>query len=471
MRQLIVLAFTAISLVGCKTDNNSCGQAYFGGEIINPANNHVVLHDDSSIIDTLYLDNENRFSYNIEALSPGLHSFFHGGEYQIVVLEPNDSIMLRLNTADFDESLVFTGNGAKKNNYLINLFVSLENEERKIYELSKLGADKFSVAVDELISAKRKKLDHFVQKQECSPLFTKVANRTIDFNYYTAKEIYPLRHFGRYNLEKFTTLPEGFYNYRSNIDYDDEDLIDFYPFYTFMFAHFDNLALTSYFEETGDTVFDRNSVVYNLNKLRLIDDKVYNPTIKNELLRRATARNFLSYTENPEDYEKIYASFIEKNTNENHKEYITKLYSTINALEPGNPLPDVEVVDFKNRNSTLVSKVNKPTVIYFWTSAIKNHFKNSHLRVQELKEWYPDVDFISININSSKRSSIKKILLDKNFPLENEYIFRNPEAAKSTLALHYINRVIIVDENGNILKSNANLFSKDFGKILHKISQ
>jgi hypothetical protein len=471
MRQLIILAFAVISIVACKTENNSCGQAYFGGEIINPANNHVVLHDDSSIIDTLYLDNENRFSYNIEALSPGLHSFFHGGEYQIVVLEPNDSIMLRLNTADFDESLVFTGHGSKKNNFLINLFVALENEEREIYELSKLEASEFSLAIDELLAKKRKKLNKFIEKQECSPLFTKVANRTIDYNYYTAKEIYPIRHFGPYKLREFTTLPEEFYDYRATIDYDDEDLIDFYPFYTFMFAHFDNLALTSYFEETGDSIFDRNSAVYNLNKLDLIDKKVYNPTIKNELLRRATARKFVSYTNHPEDYEKIFNSFVEKSTNEKHKEYIAKLYGTIKNLQPGNPLPDVEIVDFNNKNSTIISKVNKPTVIYFWTSAIKNHFKNSHYKVQELKEDYPDVDFISININSSKRSSIKKILLEKNFSLDNEYIFRNPEIAKSTLGLHYINRVIIVDQNGNILKSNARLFDKDFSQILNELNQ
>ena len=38
--------------------------------------------------------------------------------------------MFRLNTLDFDESLVFTGEGAKKNNYLINLFLEHEKEEK-----------------------------------------------------------------------------------------------------------------------------------------------------------------------------------------------------------------------------------------------------------------------------------------------------------------------------------------------------
>ena len=124
MKQLIFIALIGITLLACNNTNNSCGQAYFGGEIINPNNDHVVLYDSSETpVDTLYLDENNRFTFHLENLNPGLHSFVHGGESQVVILEPNDSIMIRLNTLDFDESLVFTGKGSKKNNYLIELFV------------------------------------------------------------------------------------------------------------------------------------------------------------------------------------------------------------------------------------------------------------------------------------------------------------------------------------------------------------
>jgi len=113
MKRSFLVLFTIISLVSCiSAIVSTCGQAFIGGEIVNPVNDHLVLYDDTSPIDTLYLDKDNRFSYNIETLSPGLHSFIHGGEYQIIILEPNDSIMMRLNTLDFDESLVFTGVGS-----------------------------------------------------------------------------------------------------------------------------------------------------------------------------------------------------------------------------------------------------------------------------------------------------------------------------------------------------------------------
>ena len=37
--------------------------------------------------------------------------------------------MMHINTHDFDESIVYNGIGAKKNNYLINFYLKLEKED------------------------------------------------------------------------------------------------------------------------------------------------------------------------------------------------------------------------------------------------------------------------------------------------------------------------------------------------------
>ncbi|MBT8271853.1 MAG: hypothetical protein KJO25_07405, partial [Bacteroidia bacterium] len=113
MKRILALTLILSTLLACSNKNLICGTAYFGGEIINPNNDHLILYDSNVPKDTLYLDANNRFSYKLENLNPGLYSFVHGGEYQVVLIEPNDSIMIRLNTYDFDESLVFSGRGAK----------------------------------------------------------------------------------------------------------------------------------------------------------------------------------------------------------------------------------------------------------------------------------------------------------------------------------------------------------------------
>ena len=121
---LSILILTLI--ISCTTTNNK-STIYFGGEIINPKSKYVVLLKDNNVIDTLTLNNQNRYIEKFKSLKEGLYTFKHGNEFQYIYLEPGDSILLRLNTWDFDESLVFTGKGSSKNEFLINLF--LQNEK------------------------------------------------------------------------------------------------------------------------------------------------------------------------------------------------------------------------------------------------------------------------------------------------------------------------------------------------------
>ena len=469
MKQLLLIILVTLSLLRCNTtNNNSCGYAFVGGEIVNPINDHLILYNNIAPIDTLYLDEGNRFSFEIESLNPGLHSLVHGGEYQVILLEANDSLMLRLNTLDFDESLVFTGIGAKKNNYLINLSNTLESENQLIYKISKSKPDVFLTSIDSLKNKKMSRLESFNSKFESSSLFNFVANANINYSYATHKELYPFRYFGKNDLKNRTQLPENFYDFRKDINYNDEILKDFYPYYNFLFPHFNNLALDRYFETTEDTIFDKNAIEYHLNKLDLMDGLVHHKDIKNNLLKYAT-RNFLSYNNSDDDCDFMFQSFQAKSTNQDHLDYISGLYKSIKNLRPGNTFPAIEVLDFKDHVHNMNAMFDAPTVVYFWSHAIKNHFKNSHLKVANLKKVYPDINFISININADKLTMWKRLLYQHNFPLNGEYRFRDAEAAKKILAIHYINKVMVIDQNNQIITSNANMFSNEFKEILNEL--
>ncbi|TJY36036.1 thioredoxin-like domain-containing protein [Pontimicrobium aquaticum] len=468
MKQLIVFLLVIITLFSCNTNENTCGKAFIGGEIINPNNNYVTLYRDASPIDTVYLDKNNRFSYQIETLNPGLHSFRHDGEYQVVIIEPNDSIMIRLNTIDFDESLVFSGKGSKKNNYLINMFLKLEDEESFIYQFSKLNPEKFLAKLDSIKNEKYQSLTKFKEKYNPTDYFTDVAEIGIDYSYYRDKEIYAYRYFGINDPLPLDSLPKDYFDFRSDIDYNREELKEFYPYFNFLFPHFNNLAMEKYFKDNNEEQLKRTNIEYHLNKLELIDDMVKSETMKNILLKFPTI-NFLNYSNSFKDSDAMYNSFLEKNSNEQNKIYITNLHKTLNRLRPGNNLPDIELLNFKNETATLNNITKRPSVLYFWTSANKYHFKNSHAKVKELKALYPKIDFISININSNNESNWKLILKQNNIDTTNEYRFRNPDVAKRLLAIRYINKVIVVDKNDNILSSNSNLFGSEFKKLLNEI--
>jgi len=135
----------------------------------------------------------------------------------------------------------------------------------------------------------------------------------------------------------------------------------------------------------------------------------------------------------------------------------------------GNKFPEIEVINHKNETVNINTLFTKPTVVYFWSKAVKNHFRNSHKKVDRFKKEYPDINFISININPNPINIWIRMLKQNNFSLDNEYRFRNPEAAKKILSLHYINKVMVVNSNKIIVTSNANLFSRDFKYILKEL--
>ena len=148
--KIVALAIVLATQLACKSNKNSNNDiAYIGGEIVNPKNNLVILYNTKGkVADTLKLDANNRFLHKITNLQSGLYSFIHGGEYQMILLEPNDSILVRLNTYDFDQSIVFTGNGAKKNNYLIKTYLENESEAQKLVKYAKMEPEVFNAFVE-----------------------------------------------------------------------------------------------------------------------------------------------------------------------------------------------------------------------------------------------------------------------------------------------------------------------------------
>ncbi len=473
MKHTVIALLTLISAAGCKhigsTENDF---AYIGGQIINPKNDFVMLYDnEGKITDTLFLDTENRFIHKINNLNPGLHSFTHGGEYQMVLLEPGDSIMFRLNTYGFDESLVFTGNGARKNNYLLKSFLTNESEDKKLVSYSQMEPEAFLEFVENRRLRQLKSFEEFCKKKPISPLSKSIIEASINYNNYADKEIYPFAYFGNNKLMHVKDLPESFYDHRAQIDYNAHHLREFFAYNRFLFSHFDNLALKSYYKDKAyHSKFNRHEISYNKSKLDLIDSLVNDISIKNNLLKYKT-RDFISHNHSDAETEEILAYYLNKTTNEEDKAYMKDLVNSLGDLKPGKEIPLLRIVNLKNEESTISDVVKKPTLIYFWSTNYIMHYRNSHYKVKQLRKQFPNAEFISININSDEDKNWKSILEKYNFSLENEYKFKNPSEALKTLAVNYVNKVIVVDKNAHILHPNVNIFESDFDITLKELMQ
>lgn len=331
-----------------------------------------------------------------------------------------------------------------------------------------LEPEEFEAFIDELKLQKLENLERFNAKYQTSDLFQQVASSSIDYKYYAYKEMYPFGYYGSSRLIHVKDLPENFYDYRSEIDYDNKHLSGLSSYSNFLYWHFSNLALNKYYQDGNHDTFDRHALDYNLEKLRLIDETIENDEIKNYALSQVT-RDFIFNSSDSEASNLVLGSFLARSNDDQRKEYMTSLVNASISLHPGNIIPNTKIIDFDNNTVNLSDVITKPTVVYFWSSNFKAHYRNSHYMMRNLKSKYPDMEFIAVNINDFNLGSWKKTLSQLKFPTENEYIFKNPKMAIELFAITRSHKVIIVDQDGAIVKSNANLFSDDIDKYIQDV--
>ncbi|WP_339610538.1 hypothetical protein [uncultured Planktosalinus sp.] len=444
------------SILACKNDADKKETgAWFGGEIINPNSPYIILTKNENVLDTIPLDSENRFLHYLENVEKGIYSFIHN-EYQILYLEPGDSLMVRVNTVEFDESLAFTGKGAERNNFLINMFLYNETENQKMSPFYKLPVNEFLTKLDSMRELRHKNLNKFIKKNKPCKSFNEIAEANIDYDYFTKREIYPYAFYGSAFIEN-EKLPENYYNFRDEIDYNNENLLSYYTYYRFLLRHFDYLAHNI---NEIDNPLIRESVHHVLEKLNAIDSLVNSPPIKNSLLR-TSIRSYIIRCKNPEDEKMALDRFYALSSNENHKAEIKKISEASLKLMPGNKIPNLALFDFNDKEVSLNAVLKEPSIIYFWSVNSVNHYKNVHSKVDELKLKYPEFNFIAINTNDNKKlwqQIINRQGFEKNF----EFRFVNPQQAMDELVVNTISKVMIVDADGVIIDNHTNLFGSAF---------
>ena len=126
--KLIMAFFSILLSIGCAKDTKSSRSGtYLSGEIVNPTSNHILLRKNNVLVDSIPLDQDNKFFYKLENVDNGLYEIFHNEE-QLIYLESGDSLLLRVNTFEFDETLTFSGYGEAENNLMIQSFLQNEQE-------------------------------------------------------------------------------------------------------------------------------------------------------------------------------------------------------------------------------------------------------------------------------------------------------------------------------------------------------
>lgn len=452
-----------IVLAGCDLEEKKSPNVFFTGEIVNPTTKHVVLFKDNVALDSAKLDDNNRFSFELPAIAEGLHHFNHGQEYQYIFLKEGDSIQVRLNTMDFDESLAFSGKGSEINNFLLDLFLANEEEEQLILSTYfTMEPDEFNERIEILHKEKLASLTQLKLETELSPLEDEVAEVSINYTYYNYKEIYPFEHRKKTGKKTLHSLPESFYAYRNEVSFNRSSFNYLTPYYDFIKSHLNNLSYAGCAEKCGvENEKITNHLHFNRHKLNLIDSLVTESELKDNLFRKVALDYLLMAHDTEANNEVFIKDFHLRSATNRHIEEINDLYEGIRNIQPQKKIPNILVNDASGNKVSLqeIAK-DKKVIFYFWSGAKKRYFKDINKRMNQLSSVKKEYTFVGINY-STDETTWKGMVTSAKLNPDNQYKADDFEELTKALVIYPLNKCIIT-EDAKIVDAFTTMWAANF---------
>ena len=473
MRHLLFLSISLL-LFSCNDDSkdNNPSSTHIGGEIVNSNEAYLTLEKDGYFIDSIPIKKNGEFSYNLDDsnFTPGLYTFRHSPEGQVFYIEKGDSLLFRLNTKDFDESLMYTGDKAEENNFLMEMYLLNEKDNELIYSYYKISPEKFAKKTDSIKNLRMKQLTSLKEENEFSPDFISLAKKSIEYEFYDLRERYAYL-INKYFNEFRNKIPKEFFSYRNDANFNDKKLQSYYIYQRFLDNYLKNKAIERCVSQPNSTdCFNTNSVK-NLKNRLIISDSIFKiKSLRNRFITRF-AKKQINTARNKQQIDstlKLIKSF--DFPTENYKELVNLSKLQKNYFV-GSDVSQSKLIKPNAEKIILQDILSKPTISFTW-SIYKAAHPKQHQRVNELRNRYPEINFLGINIDEEESYQLWVKILD-NFDYNKDYEVKIRDRGKNIeFYKNFSNKVLLINKEGIIEKSNLNIFDPNFeNQLLEYLNQ
>ncbi len=432
-----------------------------GGQIINPSSNIVSLYQGNWLIDSIELNENNRFFKTYDSLCYGVFKLEHLPGEQNLILEKGDSLWFRINTTDFNSSLVFSGRGSAKNNFLIDIYLALQKENSFLASQYSKNSFEFRHIIDSLYNEKRKIWMRFDSLNKLTYRAKVITQASYIYPYANRKERYAIIR-GRKNI---IAQDSSYFDFREKLNFAEEDLAYFEPYMTYILNFLNLEALhedESFFEAKNETNF-------NFRRLEVIDEMIKTPQLKNNLARSVAYEELINF-KNFKNHNHFLQHYTAINTSKEYSDEILSLQLALRKMQAQQPLPVLQLENSEAKHiSSNQALTGTPTVLYFWSQTQMNHYKKTQERVKMFENKFPNYRYVGICIQS-----YNKLVHDYQKVMEinpkDQYAFVDFEEASEKWVLTLLNKGILIDGEGKIIEGFGNFYSYSFEEALKKNS-
>lgn len=449
----------AFALTACADSAKKKGTS-ISGEIVEPKTPFMVILKDHKVLDTLPLDENNQFYYRFsEPVESGLYTFLHNYntyyESQMFYIESGDSLQLRLNTQDFDKSIMYSGDDAAANNFLMTLFLDSKENGKMLPDYYKYGPADFVAEVDSIGTGHRNVLYKLKQKQLISNDFKNLAEQAVGYALYDLKERYYFL-VNKYNQQLKAQLPADFLAYRKKADFNQAELQTYYIYQYFLSDYLKNRATSDCLNQNKSNreCFVLSSKRNLKSRFKLADSIFTLKSLRNRFLTRIGGR-LIVHSQTDKAVDSI-VSFLADTKYETDDLQQIKDLATVQKRQFLGDINNLYLSDIKGQEVQISNLLTKPTVFFYWSMYYKYHHLHQHKKIKKLKNQYPQLHFIGINIDVEKPEMWKSSLTNFGYTNFSEFQLVCPPEERDYYR-NYLDKLVFVGTNGRVLANNLGL--------------
>lgn len=438
MKKTILAIFAIALLVSCKTEKK-VDYALLSGKITNPNGpNLFIINGLGEKQKEISVEKDGTFKDTIFNVD-GYYNLNDGRETTAIYLKNGYNLTLNLDTKEFDETITYTGEGEKPNNYLAHKFMANEKDLGAPKELYALEEADFLKKVNDFKAGLEDKLKEL-------PNDFKAAEKKV-LTYENAIKLSQYEGYHQFLTKKNDfKVSENFPNPTEGISLDNEE-------------DFENIQ--SYQQLVSNNFFSK--IRTKVSETKKPFQEVAIEEIKSIKKGKIQAKllEFLSSSvrgTSPEDV-KLYDAIMELSTDDKLKDKLKKEMEAHKKLAKGNASPTFENYEnYKGGTSSLKDFEGKYVYVDVWATWC-GPCKREIPFLQKIEKQYhgKNIAFVGISVDrENDKEKWKQMIADKN--MSGVQLFADKDWSSNfvrSYGIKGIPRFILIDPKGNIVSANA----------------
>lgn len=447
----LLFTFVVLSVISCAKQEKTVDYAVFSGKIENIDGGKLSIRSsENKTVKEITVNEDGTFSDTLQNIELGYYSLRYANESSQFFLKPAYDLKLSLNPKEFDESILYTGNGGAENNYLAKKYLNEEGlGDLRAYQF--LGALEEKEFVHKMDSIKQTENEFLSQQKELNEEFVSFEKTSIQYNW-----AYKLKQFELYKRlvtkDDNFKVSDNFPDFQKDLNLEDESLL--------IVNNYKNY-LNAYYSHKAGEFAELNDVERDIAFLQIVTEEVKSAKIKEQLLYGA-AKYGVTYTNELQNY---YDIFMANSTDEEHKNDVSEKYNKLIKLSKGQPSPRfVSYENFKGGETSLGDLKGKFVYVDVWATWC-GPCKREIPSLKEVEKKYhgKNIAFVSMSIDRKKDYDKWRTMVEEK-ELSGIQLYA-PNDWNSDFVTNYgilgIPRFILIDPEGNIVDSNAPRPSSD----------